>query len=406
LPNSIDLMPTFTHYRVGIGSNLLLLREMERLKPLPHGFLASNLPAQNTFPTKPVGESSNPRSSKRNGPSPVASSNQINHKKTFAIDSKPLPGQIVYPDHLRSSSTGDSSTVVESENAETMASGDEDSSPETFWIQVSATHLKRADAARIDPVCVVYLGGRQLHKTEVVFDDDEPDFRVGLKLEASCLSCASLEFRILDASILELEDSVHDAGAVVSDACLSKAMGPDNKSALLLQCSVQFEELVAIICRNSRDPRASLIYKKADQQRRSLLFLALYPMRRETLAVLEDNRKHIFDLGSSSYAITDRPTMQHEPVLEVLPWHLRTVQNSVASVSIRDTHSEPKEMQDQAVFNLVLEALLLKNSCLGGSPTVNVERARCHPDYRCGSVAQIFVTAVAAQRCAPPNSEN
>jgi hypothetical protein len=78
----------------------------------------------------------------------------------------------------------------------------------------------------------------------------------------------------------------------------------------------------------------------------------------------------------------------------------------VASVSIRDTHSEPKEMQDQAVFNLVLEALLLKNSCLGGSPTVNVERARCHPDYRCGSVAQIFVTAVAAQRCAPPNSEN
>jgi hypothetical protein len=368
---------------------------MERLKPLPQGFLAATAAkrsqeADSISPTKPDGVSTNPRSVSKRGSSPnVFSSNALfNSRTASAIDAIPLPGQIVSSMHRRSgASLDEASAPAKVEFGGNTTQTDENFHPK-FWIKISATNLPLVSGRDIDPICLVSQSGSLLHKTEVALNDSDPDFSVAYKIDASTNPPRTLDFRIYDATDLQLQDTQVGAGVLIEGDDLAKWLAGEKKGSLLHDSTVEVEKLVALICDHKLNPASSLIYKLSDHDinRKSNIFLTLFPIEDDELSVLQDERKHLFEFQDETCAeaAEDFP-VTHVAVLDALPWHMCTMQNTVATVELykKTQTKEPSEMQPSNVFSLILEAIRCKQLCLGSQSPSEVEHATEHPDYRC-----------------------
>jgi hypothetical protein len=370
---------------------------MERLKPLPQGFLAAAAAKHSheiASPSKPAGVSSNPRSSVKKGPSPLSFSQRAN--SDAAIDSIPLPGQIVFSNRL-STGAPDALAMASSPNISTATV--QESQPQVFWIKISATCLPEINGKDIDPVCIVSQAGRRLHTTEVVLNDSDPDFNVALKLDPAANRMKPLEFRIYDASNLELEDTLDGSCVMLSDDDVNTLVTGDKKGALLHESFVNIDTLATIIDNHSLDSASSLIYKRADQSRKSSIFLSLFPMEDDHLRVLDDDRKYLFELQDDRNTAAAVAASKHDPVLDVVPWHLCTVQNAACGVNIQKKAQEPAQAPQSYVLSLVLLANKYKNECLGFRSAADVQHAQMHPDFRYDSVAR-------SRSCAPAAPSN
>jgi hypothetical protein len=360
---------------------------MERLKPLPQGFLAAAAAKHSheiASPSKPAGVSSNPRTSLKKGPSPLSFSQRAN--SDAAIDSIPLPGQIVFSNRL-STGAPDALAMASSPNISTATA--QESQPPVFWIKISATCLPEINGRDIDPVCVVSQAGRRLHTTEVVLNDSDPDFNVALKLDPDANRMKPLEFRIYDASNLELEDPLDGSCVIVSDDDLNTLLAGDKKGELLLHESfVNIDSLATVIDNHSLDSASSLIYKRADQSRKSSMFLSLFPMEDDHLRVLDDDQKYLFELQDDMNAAAAVAASKHDPVLDVVPWHLCTVQNAACGVNIQKKAQEPEQAPQSHVLSLVLLANKYKNQCLGFRSAADIQHAQMHPDFRYDNIAR------------------
>lgn len=356
---------------------------MQRLKPLPQGFLASAAASHSPdrSPAKPAGESSNPRTFAKKRPSLSASTQNANSHS--AIDSVPLPGQIVFSNRL---SAGLSAAQTLSESPRNVT----DSQIPTFYVKISATGLPQINGADIDPVCIVSQSNNRLHTTEVVFNDTDPDFNAALKLDASTNRAKPLELRIYDATNLQLDDALDSSGMPITDDDAKNVMVGERKGALLHESFVDFDSLATLIDNRDLNPSSSLIYKRTDQVRKSNIFLSLFPMEDDHLCVLQEDRSYLFELQDVSGADSDGVRATHDPVLDVIPWHLCTVQNAVSSINIRKKTPGVTEIVEADVMGLVLEAQKYKASCLGFKSAAELEHARMQPDFRCDVVSHCF----------------
>lgn len=150
-----------------------------------------------------------------------------------------------------------------------------DSQLPTFWIKISATSLPQVRGADIDPVCIISQSSRRLHATEVVLNDSDPDFNIGLKLtqlDAGANRNKRLEFRIYDATNLELEDTLDGSGVPVSYDSITKITAGEIKSTLLHEIFVEIDSLASMIHSHSLDSTSSLIYKSSDKNLMSNIF--------------------------------------------------------------------------------------------------------------------------------------
>jgi hypothetical protein len=353
---------------------------MERLKPFPQGFLASVVTdrSQETLsPTKPSGVSSNPRTAAAKLPSIVTSSpsNRADPRRKSvadaAIDSNPLPGQIV--------SSGSYSFEAK-RDAEINTMADQDAQAKVFWIKISATNLPRAGGGDVDAVCVVSQAGSVLHATEVVLNDADPDFNVALKLDSSVSRAKPLEFRIYDATLLELEDGDEGAGVVVGGDDIARLTRAQQNGILLHESFVKIETLELLIDNLMLHPAASLIHKEKDRQRRSNVFLSIFPVEHGELQLLDVDRQHEFQMQDDVGAGAEVAAVKHDTVLDVLPWHLCTIQNAVATVATKDKSQEAANKTSD-VMSLVLEAKQYKHLCLAAAPD-SEKRAKSQPEYR------------------------
>jgi hypothetical protein len=355
---------------------------MERLKPLPQGFLASASAKhshESVSPAKPAGVSSNPRNLAKNGSSSLAAS-QFSHFGS-AIDSNPLPGQIVLSNRF---STGPDNSAALANAGSSMNSSTtvRDSQLGTFWIKISATSLPQVRGEDIDPVCIVSQSGRRLHTTEVVLNDSDPDFNIALKLDASTNRDKKLEFRIYDATNLGLDDTLDGSGVIVSDDSITKIMTGDIKSTLLHESIVEIDSLASIIWSHNLDSSSSLIYKSADKNLKSNIFLSLFPIEDDHLSVLQEEWKYLFEMQEESDDAAVVAASKHDPVLDVVPWHLCTIQNAVCSVNIQKKVQDAARALETDLFGLVLQAEKYKTACLGFRSAAEVKHARMHPDFR------------------------
>jgi hypothetical protein len=365
---------------------------MERLKPLPQGFLAAA--AAKRFqeadsPPKPVGVSTNPRSVSKRGPSPNASSpnTHLTSRTVSAIDAIPLPGQIVSSMHLRNSASLDDPAALAEANVGGNANTPDQNAHPKFWIKISATNLSQGNGRDIDPICVVSQSGSVLHITEIALNDSDPDFNAAYKIDA-CANCPrTLEFRIYDAANLQLKITQEGASVRVGDDDLAIWLAGKERGALLHESSVEVEKMVALIDSHKLNPGSSLIYKRSDHDanRKSNLFLTLFPIEDDELSVLQDKYKHLFDFRDDTDAEAEVIPVTHSAVLDALPWHMCTMQNTVASVEVhkRTKDIDPFYMQATDVLSLILEAMRCKTLCLGSQSASELEHATKHPDYRC-----------------------
>ncbi len=250
----------------------------------------------------------------------------------------------------------------------------------TFWIKISAMNLPCISGADVDPVCVVSQSGRVLHKTEAALNDADPDFNVALKLDASVSRTKPLEFRIYDTTILELEDAGDDAAVLVSDDDIKRLTSVDHKSSLLHESFVKIETLESIIDNLQFSTAPSVIHKERDVCRKSDIFLSIFPIEDCALQVLDGDLQYLFDMQGDSDAEAQAMTIKHDPVLDVMPRHLCTIQNAVATVGIKDKSQESAKSPTD-IMSLVLEAKHYKHMCLGSAPD-SEKRAKNRPQYR------------------------
>ena len=344
-------------------------------------------------PTKPAGVSSNPRTAAAKLPSIVTSSSasRVDSRRKsvahVAIDSNPLPGQIV--------SSGVFSLDAK-RDAEVNTMTYEDGEAKVFWIKISATNLPRTRGADVDAVCVVWQAGSVLHVTEVALNDADPDFNVAFKLDASVNRAKPLEFRIYDATELELEEADDGAGVLVQADDIKRLTGAgggegggggggggvQQQGILLHESFVNIETLERLIDNLLLRPAASLIHKERDRQRRSDMFLSIFPVEHSALQLLDGDRQLAFEMQDDMEGGAEErvAAMKHDTVLDVLPWHLCTIQNAVATVATKDKGQESAKGHSD-VMGLVLEAKQYKQLCLGSTPD-SEKRAKSHPQYR------------------------
>ncbi len=351
---------------------------------------------ENFSPTKPSGVSSNPRTAAAKLPSIVASSsaNRVDSRRKSvadaAIDSNPLPGQIV--------SSGFFSFEAK-RDAEINTMTDQDAQAEVFWIKISATNLPRMRGGDVDAVCVVWQAGTVLHVTEVVLSDADPDFNVALKLDSSVSRAKPLEFRIYDATSLELEDGDEGAGVVVSGDDIKRLTGAQQNGILLHESFVNIETLERLVDNRMLRPEASLIHKEKDRQRCSDIFLSIFPVEHRALQLLDVHRQHVFEMQDDADSGAEGAAVKHDTVLDVLPWHLCTIQNAVATVATKDKSQESANGPSD-VMSLVLEAKQYKHLCLTSAPD-SEKRAKSHPEYRyirtCFFIALLFLLPFASE---------
>jgi hypothetical protein len=153
---------------------------------------------------------------------------------------------------------------------------------------------------------------------------------------------------------------------------------------------VDFDSLATIIDNRDLNSASSLIYKSTDKVRKSNIFLSLFPMEDDHLCVLQEDRSYLFEMQDVSDADSNVVGATHDPVLDVIPWHLCTVQNAVSSINIRKKTSGASEILEADVMSLVLEAQKYKTSCLGFRSSAELEHAKMQPDFRCDDSPQCF----------------
>ena len=350
---------------------------MDRMKPLPQGFLSHAAPSSEAtaVPTPPAGACPTTRTVAR---------------RLAAIDAGGLPGQVVFPDHLRVSNTGGSSPLAHSASPRVVVKPQASQLP-TFWVRVSVTHLPLPNGENIDPICLVSIvdvSEIMVHRTEVIPDDADPDFKRALKLDATKYSAGDkLRFRVFDASEFEFEGTAE----AVTDEQLKHITG--GGVPLLCNFVVEVDKLTAIVDQHDADPTESLIYtQRLDPQKSQegnsapALILSLFPMKHHDMRVLQDDRKYLFNLEDEPDCEADRVISRHESLLDIIPSHLFAIQSAIACVSVED-HQSVTVMKNQEeaptpIMSMIDEALQYKNSCLGFGSSVEVEHAQEHSDYR------------------------
>jgi hypothetical protein len=277
-----------------------------------------------------------------------------------------------------------------SESPRNVATNAQNSQIPTFYVKISATGLPQFNGADIDPVCIVSQSSNRLHTTEVVFNDTDPDFNAALKLDANTNRVKPLEIRIYDATNLELDDALDSSGMPITDDDAKNVMVGERKGDLLHESFVDFDSLATIIDNRDLNSASSLIYKSTDKVRKSNIFLSLFPMEDDHLCVLQEDRSYLFEMQDVSDADSNVVGATHDPVLDVIPWHLCTVQNAVSSINIRKKTSGASEILEADVMSLVLEAQKYKTSCLGFRSSAELEHAKMQPDFRCDDSPQCF----------------
>jgi len=319
-----------------------------------------------------------------------------------AIDSAPLPGQIFFPDHLRGvggTVTGGSSSPVQHESG----GGNPPASLPTFWVRISATHLPQPNGANVDPICLVSLAGiseLELHKTEVIPDDADPDFKRALKLDHTKYRAGDrLMFRLFDASELQFEG----AAETVTEEELRHIKG--GRGTLMCNFVVEIDKLRAIIDKVDAGPTESLIYtQRLDQQKYQegqlapTLILSLFPMKHHDMRVLEDDQQYLFHLDDEPDSATEQTilagcdTCRHDSLLDVIPSHLFAIQSAVACVSVADHQCAMSQSPEEAppIMSMIDEALQYKNSCLGSGSSVELQHAQNHSDFRFESTCCVY----------------